>query len=578
MSRRSEREQERALRRQRGRRRNIIIVSAVTTVALVGVAGVAWAGGQFDPWFDQTPPCDQPVRLSVVADPTIASTVQAVAADYDAREGSCSRTEVVAQQSADTAAMLASGIASDVDAWIPDSPVWLVRMSSMARSLGRPVPDVALERSIASSPVVFAAPASRAAEYTDLQMSWRGLLNGDFPAILPAPEASSASLNALQSLEGNVDISVPRQFQSTMIRLSDSTVASAEDAFAALESSESGTVAIASEQQIARHNGAGDGPAVVALYPNEGTQALSYPFLRMLEPAELAKNLVPDDEDAGDDPGRAARELRAGQLDALKIALWEATDRFAADGFRDGTGGGELALDGVIPTASEVSPAAAGAQVAILRSWGVLSLRSRILTVIDLSGSMEEPTVTGLRRIDLLQQAATSTISQFSGAVDLGMWAFSTLRVGEQDWEDLVPVGSLANESHKQRITDVIASLPDRLGGATGLYDTTLAAVRSARAGYDPEKVNSVLLLTDGRNEDDNGISLEQLLGELESMNDPARPVPVVMVGIGPDTDMQSMRAIAEATGGAAYSAERPEDLNVVLTDALSQRACRPNC
>lgn len=52
----------------------------------------------------------------------------------------------------------------------------------------------------------------------------------------------------------------------------------------------------------------------------------------------------------------------------------------------------------------------------------------------------------------------------------------------------------------------------------------------------------------------------------------------MTLVGIGPDTDLDAMRRIAEATGGAAYSAARPEDLTVVLTDALSQRACRPNC
>ncbi|MEY2847376.1 MAG: hypothetical protein RI885_41, partial [Actinomycetota bacterium] len=39
-----------------------------------------------------------------------------------------------------------------------------------------------------------------------------------------------------------------------------------------------------------------------------------------------------------------------------------------------------------------------------------------------------------------------------------------------------------------------------------------------------------------------------------------------------------SMTQIAKATGGAAYSATKPEDLGLVLVDALSQRACRPNC
>lgn len=575
VSRRSERES------VRKRRRHIIIagVSAIATVSLVGVAGVAWAGGQFDPWLNPGPVCEKPMELTVVADRAIAATVETVAAGYDAREGSCSITKVVAQESADTAALLAAGTGTDIDAWIPDSPVWLVRMSSTARSLGRPVPDVALERSIASSPVVFAAPVTRATDFAEREMSWKALLTDQFDALLPDPEAASASLNALQLLQSNADIATPRQFLEAMFKLNTSVPATADAAFAALAMSAPETVAIASEQQIALHNRQSGAEPMLALYPSDGSLALSYPFLRLLDENDLAKNIVREGEESSEpESERIARETRARELNALKIALWEADDQFAAGGFRDGTGGGKLKQDGVVATAIEVDSAAASAQVQILRSWGVLSVRARILAVVDLSGSMEEATETGIRRIDVLQQATTNTINQFSGEVDLGMWAFSTNRVGAQDWEDLVAIERLSNESHKQQLNSVVASLPGRLGGATGLYDTVLAAVKSVRASYDAKKVNSVLLMTDGRNEDDNGISGAQLLAELEAMNDPAQPVPVVMIGIGPDTDMDSMRNIAQATGGAAYSAARPEDLSVVLTDALSQRACRPNC
>jgi len=552
--------------------------AATVVVALVGGAGVAWASGGFDSWMHPEVPCTKPVELTVVADPAIAATVEAVAADHDAAEDSCSRTEVVAQASADTAAMLASGNASELDAWIPDSPVWLVRMSGIARSLGRPVPDLALERSIASSPVVFAARADRSDAVGDEDLSWNALLNDGFSALLPDPEASSAGLSALQAMERRADIGSPRQFQQAMIELNDTMPASVEEAFDALADGADGTVAIASEQQIARHNREGASTPLVALYPADGTLALTYPFLRVLDESELAKNLPADDAEADDTPEARAVALHARELDALKLALWSAKDAFAADGFRDGMGSGTLEQEGVLAEAVAVDASAAGAQVAILRTWGVLSLRSRILSVIDVSGSMEEPTVTGLRRIDLLTQAATKTLSQFSGDVDLGMWIFSTSRAGDRDWESLAPVQSLGDDEQRARIDTAIASLPGRLGGATGLYDTVLAAVAQMRTTYDADRVNSVLLLTDGRNEDENGISLETLLDKLAKLDDPAKPVPVVLVGIGPDTDVQAMRAIAKATGGAAYSAAKPQDLSTVLTDALSQRACRPNC
>lgn len=564
--------------RRRHRRVVMMVVAAVAGVALVGGAGAAWAAGSFDTWLSAEPRCDAPVELTVVADTAIARPVKAIAAEYDAREDACSRTDVVAQDSADTAALLASGNGSDIDAWIPDSPVWLVRMAASARSLGRDVPNLALERSIASSPVVFAATVSGADAFAGRSLSWTDVLSGDLPTLLADPEASSASLNGLQAMERAVPIGQARQFQNAMIRLSDGAPARVDAAFASLVVSPPGTVAIASEQQVAMHNHDDASSPMLALYPSDGTLALQFPFLRLLDESELAKNLDAGGEPEGDEDTRAELEQRARQLDALKIALWDDSDRFAAEGFRDGTGGGELDQDGVIADATEVGSAAASAQVSILRTWGVVSLRSRILSVIDVSGSMEEPTVTGLRRIDLLQQAASSTVSQLSEAVDVGVWAFSTTRIGDQDWEDLSPIEPLADESHRTQVLDVLASLPARLGGATGLYDTTLAAVKQVRAAYDPETVNSVLLLTDGRNEDENGISRDQLLDELAALGEDGKQVPVVLVGIGPDTDLESMRLIAEATGGAAYSAQQPQDLKTVLTDALSQRSCRPNC
>jgi len=43
-------------------------------------------------------------------------------------------------------------------------------------------------------------------------------------------------------------------------------------------------------------------------------------------------------------------------------------------------------------------------------------------------------------------------------------------------------------------------------------------------------------------------------------------------VALGPDADLGVLQQIAEATGGAAYSAKDPTDLQDVLFDALRQR------
>ena len=85
--------------------------------------------------------------------------------------------------------------------------------------------------------------------------------------------------------------------------------------------------------------------------------------------------------------------------------------------------------------------------------------------------------------------------------------------------------------------------------------------------------INSVLVLTDGTNEDDaNGLSEANLLSTLRAEADPTRPVKVIGMALGPDADLSALQRIAEATGGAAYSAVDPTDLQTVLFDALRQR------
>lgn len=537
------------------RRFILSIVAGVAVVGLVASGVYLWVGGHLNPLFASAdePACETVEPIVVVVDTSIANAVIELADDFDASPKRCVDVDVRAQDSADTTAAIAAGTL-EADVWIPDSSVWIERTNTTATSLGLGEPELAVGPSIATSPVVFAAPASDAQEIAKEPVSWARVLAGQLPALLPDPEASAASLASLFALKGQSSPDDPRQFAGAMIALGKSIPASADAAMATISSAPQPTVVLTSESRVVAHNRDTDAEPLVAAYPEEGTVALDYPFVRL---------------------GGAEGE----RLDELEAALQKATEHFAEAGFRAPDGSGELDAPGVAGNApraqTELDHAA---EIEILRSWAVLTLRSRMLAVIDVSGSMEEPAGNGLRRIDIFQQAAVGAMSKFSGEVELGVWIFSTARNGNFDYEDLAPIAPLADSGHTQRIQQIIGSLPGRLGGATGLYDTTLDAVKRVREGYDPDKVNSVLVITDGKNEDQNGISLEQLLSELKKMDDPSKPVAVIMIGFGPDTDLQAMQKIAEVTKGAAYSASKPEDLGTVLVDALSQRTCRPNC
>src|SRR3546814_16016677 len=93
------------------------------------------------------------------------------------------------------------------------------------------------------------------------------------------------------------------------------------------------------------------------------------------------------------------------------------------------------------------------------------------------------------------------------------------------------------------------------LGGGTGLYDTTLAAFRSAQKDYDPDYFNAVVLLSDGANDDPGSMRQADLLKALRDAADPARPVRTTALGISDAANLKPRDKRAEATNGRPHRA-----------------------
>jgi Ca-activated chloride channel family protein len=207
-----------------------------------------------------------------------------------------------------------------------------------------------------------------------------------------------------------------------------------------------------------------------------------------------------------------------------------------------------------------------------------------MLAVIDISGSMNQRSAYG-RRIDIAVEAAKLAVALFPPESDVGLWAFSDDQVGTQDWIEIEPLRRLHEPleggTHFQRLDQGLNTLPGRTRGGTGLYDTTLAAFEQVKATYDRTKVNSVVILTDGRDEYDEGaIELNELLGRIReaTASDPSKPVIVFPVGMGPDVDMDVLNQIAQATGipeARAYQVETPTQIRDVFLDAMRARTIR---
>jgi Mg-chelatase subunit ChlD len=207
---------------------------------------------------------------------------------------------------------------------------------------------------------------------------------------------------------------------------------------------------------------------------------------------------------------------------------------------------------------------------------------ARLLAVLDVSGSMaaEVPGSGGSTRLDLAVRAAAAGLEFYPDATEVGLWSFSEDLTATTDHQELVPIAPLSGQDPggRQALGRAITTMRPEPGGGTGLYDTVLAAVRAVRAGWDPARVNAVVLLSDGEDTDDDGLTLDQLLAVVQAEAGGGQPVPVITIAYGEDAGAAALASISRATGGASYQTSDPSRIRDVFLDAVGQRLCRPDC
>jgi Bacterial extracellular solute-binding protein len=528
----------------------VLIALAVAAVVLLA-GGITWwavGAGSGD--------CDRSAVVRVAVAPELAPVAEQVLTDAEGlRPEDCASAQVTAQEPVQTVGDLGALDAGDLPhLWVPDSSLWTTRAE-----------DAALEAvgSVAASPVVLAT--SRAAVdalgWADGAPGWAAALASEQGIAVPDLATSAealAALSAVRTALGGGEEADNAVVQTVLAAGRGPSVSPADALRDGSEGSPDAPLVPVSEQEVWAANADAEDPQLVAVYPEEGSPGLDYPLVRVGTASATEAAAV----DAA---------VRALTSDAARTAVLEA-------GFRDPDGtaptGAEAAgIQESAPQALQLDPAEVQALLAQLSE---LAAPSRILTVFDVSTSMEAPAGDGTRAT-LARDAAKSTLTLVPGDFALGLWFFAAELEGDRDWTEAVPTRTLEAEVggtlQRDLLDEELDTIPDRLSpGGTGLYDTTLDAVRAARGDFDPTAVNSVLVVTDGTNEDSQGIDLDELLETLRSEADPERPVKVIGVALGPDADLGALEQIADATGGAAYSAVDPTDLQTVLFDALRQR------
>jgi hypothetical protein len=460
--------------------------------------------------------------------------------------------------------------------WIADSSTWLLRLSSEASGF---VPTDG--GSVAQSPVVLAMPepAAQTLGWPDKTPAWKDLVGpiATSEALRPGiadPTRDAAGLAGVLALgaaagtdaagaQKKVGVLRALAVNNSSLRqdLLQKFPQSAEDAGSTV------SAAPLSEQDVVTYNAGRPAVKLAALYPDPAPAALDYPFAVLPEV----------------DPTQAV--AAAGLHDALRGTDY--LNALGAAGLRapDGrTGSGFVAPAGA-PAAVEpvnvAGPAGGGAAGdrystainSVLGSWAAITQPGRQLAVFDVSGSMltEVPSSGGLNRAQVTQRAATAGLALLDDRWAVGNWTFSTNMAGKQAWQENVPITPLG--SGRDKLQAAIGKIVPRRNGDTGLYDTALAAYRTVRDSWQSGRVNSVVLFTDGKNDNADGITRSQLVAELTKLRDPKRPVRMVIIGIGNEVDRAELKVIADASGsGGVFIAEDPTKMGEIFLQAVATR------
>jgi hypothetical protein len=115
-----------------------------------------------------------------------------------------------------------------------------------------------------------------------------------------------------------------------------------------------------------------------------------------------------------------------------------------------------------------------------------------------------------------------------------------------------------------------VGELDPKVSGGTPLYDAVLAAYRNAEANFAYGRLNALVVITDGRNEDARSISLGRLLDSLRLQFDGVRPVRIIAIGYGREADTATLGRITDITGGRTYRALTANEVDRAFAQALA--------
>jgi Ca-activated chloride channel homolog len=530
----------------------ILMLIVMASFAIAGVVHSLLGGG-----------CEEKT-IEVTAAPGVAPALEEAASAWSTSleaEDVCASVKVTARPSVEVAEELAGPQADPPDLWVPDSSQWVQWVRRETRGVDTPVHSAWVSPPIASSPMVLAATRDDAESLVEAAAGgWSEVLSGKTELAVVDPRTNTEGLLTLataQATLGSRSGSPTRDLVSSFVELSSRVLTSTS---AGMEQSRTRAALPfpTSEQAVILAN-AGSGPErVQSLYPRGEGMSLDFPVVHFVPPTQEPVHLEAAQAFVSflHQPV-SQRELRATGLRAPNGGAFPTTVEF--DGIA------ATAVIGSLPPATDQQVVEAG------RVWSAAQRGNRTLIVVDVSGSMGGG---GGEKIRFAAAAAEAAVDYLPDSAQLGLWAFSTDLDGSSPWRELVPLGSVGSpddpDARRQTLAEKTKQLPSltETPRDTALYQTTWDAYQTVSEGYDPQRLNSVVLVTDG-SDTTSELTRRVLLSRLGEAHDSDRPVPISTVAIGPDADTATLARVSAATGGSQYAVDTASDIREVFLDAV---------
>nr|MDQ3936399.1 VWA domain-containing protein [Actinomycetota bacterium] len=192
---------------------------------------------------------------------------------------------------------------------------------------------------------------------------------------------------------------------------------------------------------------------------------------------------------------------------------------------------------------------------AVKAAWRMDRKPANVLLVVDVSGSMVEE-----NRLERAKEGLEAFLREVSPNDRVGLTTFN------DSIQELVPIAPV--RTNAPRLRDTIGSLI--ADGGTAFHDAAIRGLEDVQAMRDRERINAVVLLTDGE-DTDSSATIEQAVRRMEAQGDSENRVRVFTIAYSAAAEgaEDALKRIAAGSGGQAYSGDT-DDIELVYRSISS--------